>query len=183
MASQGAGERNIPEISEQARILLMQEIMHHLGYIKLCKCCDIYRISWCRISSIHCISRCLNKTIVSPWALSKFMDENPWSCSWNIVAWSDSHDWLSSISICSFRGQLEVLNSETHNQKTNICNTCKYTNTRWMTTDTTAFKCCCYSRFSLRWFWSLLGKVQHCNGATIDKNKHIIYQLLKHIFV
>ena len=127
MASQGAGERNIPEISEQARILLMQEIMHHLGYIKLCKCCDIYRISWCRISSIHSISRCLNKTIVSPWALSKFMDENPWSCSWNIVAWSDSHDWLSSISICSFRGQLKVLNSETHNQKTNICNTCKYT--------------------------------------------------------
>ena len=37
-------------------ILLMEEILHHLGCIKAIKACkywDIYHINWCRISSIN----------------------------------------------------------------------------------------------------------------------------------
>ena len=33
-------------------ILLMEEILHHLGYIKPCKSWDKLPINWCRISSI-----------------------------------------------------------------------------------------------------------------------------------
>ena len=34
-------------------LLLMDEILHHLGCRKLCKTCDIYDINWRRISSIN----------------------------------------------------------------------------------------------------------------------------------
>ena len=36
---------------------LMEEILHHLGCIKPCEYWDIYRIDWCRISSINSITR------------------------------------------------------------------------------------------------------------------------------
>ena len=35
---------------------LMEEILHHLAYIKPCKSWDIYHINWCRISSINSIT-------------------------------------------------------------------------------------------------------------------------------
>ena len=34
-------------------LLLMEEILHHLGCIKPCKKWDVYHINWCRISSIN----------------------------------------------------------------------------------------------------------------------------------
>jgi len=34
-------------------ILLMEEILHHLGYIKPYEYWDIYYINWCRISAIN----------------------------------------------------------------------------------------------------------------------------------
>ena len=34
-------------------LLLMKEIMHHLGYLKPSNSWDIYHINWCRISSIN----------------------------------------------------------------------------------------------------------------------------------
>ena len=37
-------------------ILLMEEILHHLGCTKPCKWWDIYLINWCRISSINSIA-------------------------------------------------------------------------------------------------------------------------------
>ena len=43
-------------------ILLMEEILHHLGCIKPCKKWDNLLINWCRISSINSISF---KTLVS----------------------------------------------------------------------------------------------------------------------
>ena len=39
-------------------ILLMEEILHHLGCIKPYEYWDIYYISWCRISSINSINWC-----------------------------------------------------------------------------------------------------------------------------
>ena len=41
--------------SKVSEILLMEEILHHLGCIKPCKQWDIYHINWCRISSINSI--------------------------------------------------------------------------------------------------------------------------------
>ena len=35
---------------------LMEEILHHLAYMKPCKSWDIYHINWCRISSINSIT-------------------------------------------------------------------------------------------------------------------------------
>ena len=35
------------------KVLLMEEILHHLAYLKPCKQWDIYHINWCRISSIN----------------------------------------------------------------------------------------------------------------------------------
>ena len=34
-------------------LLLMKDIMHHLGYLKPSNSWDIYHINWCRISSIN----------------------------------------------------------------------------------------------------------------------------------
>ena len=38
---------------EYPMVLLVEEILHHLGCITPCKQWDIYYISWCRISSIN----------------------------------------------------------------------------------------------------------------------------------
>ena len=37
-------------------VLLMEEILHHLGCIKPCKSWDKLLINWCRISSINSIT-------------------------------------------------------------------------------------------------------------------------------
>ena len=51
-------------------ILLMDEILHHLGCIKPYKQWDIYHINWCRILSINSIM------IVSISILWKFLERN-----------------------------------------------------------------------------------------------------------
>ena len=40
-------------IKENRDILLMEEILHHLGCMKPCRKLDILQINWCRISSIN----------------------------------------------------------------------------------------------------------------------------------
>ena len=49
-----------PGFSHFGPILLMEEILHHLGCIKPCKLRDIYHINWCRISSINSMALCIN---------------------------------------------------------------------------------------------------------------------------
>ncbi len=39
--------------SQRTAILLMEEILHHLGCIKPCKQWEKLRLNWCRISSIN----------------------------------------------------------------------------------------------------------------------------------
>ena len=43
----------LPETERHIVIVVMEEILHHLGCIKLCKFRGIYHINWCRICSIN----------------------------------------------------------------------------------------------------------------------------------
>ena len=43
-------------------LLLMEEILHHLGCIKPCKSWDKLPINWCRISAINSIMSCFKLT-------------------------------------------------------------------------------------------------------------------------
>ena len=45
--------RKVFQMGWNHKLLLMEEILHHLGCIKPCKYWDIYHINWCRISSIN----------------------------------------------------------------------------------------------------------------------------------
>ena len=44
---------NIKTSLPETNMLWMEEILHHLGCIKLCKSWDIYHINWCRSPSIN----------------------------------------------------------------------------------------------------------------------------------
>ena len=46
-------------------VLLMEEILHHLGCIKSCKSWDKLHINWCRISSINSTTPRFHRPIVS----------------------------------------------------------------------------------------------------------------------
>jgi len=50
----------------QTVILLMEEILHHLGCIKPYKQWDIYHINWCRISSISSSMQYFQLTLDNP---------------------------------------------------------------------------------------------------------------------
>ena len=77
-------------------ILLMEEILHHLGCIKLCKTCDIHHINWCRISSINSIWVKNNSpsSIIFPYV--PFLKWGPvWSrISRQSMYWIFSYIWL-----------------------------------------------------------------------------------------
>ena len=74
-----------PEVAEVGNagdgyddLLLMEEILHHLAYIKPCKQWDIYHVNWCRISSINSMTYlvwfiCVNHMFtwqVPPWSIT-----------------------------------------------------------------------------------------------------------------
>ena len=52
-------------------ILLMEEILHHLAYIKPCKYWDIDHINWCRISSFNSITTKKNMSKPPTFAFTK----------------------------------------------------------------------------------------------------------------
>ena len=55
----------------------MEDILHYLGCIKICKWYNIYHISWCRISSINSITDFRLKYIASFAKVTYSSTKNP----------------------------------------------------------------------------------------------------------
>ena len=63
-------------------ILLMEEILHHLGFIKPCKYWDKLPISWCRISAINSICVWL---LFGSWATMEKGTCRDWQIPWPLL--------------------------------------------------------------------------------------------------